>query len=233
MVGIGGSSGWAARRTPDCSATGTTSARNRSQAAPQFFMGNRRQRARRRGRVVHHVPDHSVRNGNIFGGAIHAESDGVSASERGGDAAADTGQAEVVTQHRNARFAHPANNSFDFFDLLRPLRAVEKNVVPVCGIEILDGGQNQSRVFNLAAKCFQFLDGPKFLRIARYSPGLVLSARGLIVARVRRALVEIVDQVDNHVSASGLAREVVIVARQHVAIEAQANFHKRLPMPAP
>ena len=196
-------------------------------------MRDRRQRALRRVGVVHHVPDHSVRNGNVFGGAIHAEGDGVSASQGRGHAAADPSQAEVVAQHRDARFAHAANNGFDFFDLLRPLRAVEKNVVPVRGIEILDRRQNQARVFNLAAKIFQFLDRPKLFGIAGHSPGLIFRARRLIVARVRRALVEIVDQVDNHVSASGLAREVVVVARQHVAIKAKANFHRRLPMPAP
>ena len=130
----------------------------------------------RSGRVINHVPDHSVRNRNIFGGAIHSESDGVSASERGGDAAADPGQAEVVAQNWNAGFAHAANDCFNLFDLLRALRAVQKNVVPVCGIEIFDRRQNQAGVFNLAAKCLQFRDRPKLFRIARYSPGLILSA---------------------------------------------------------
>ena len=148
-------------------------------------------------------------------------------------AAADPSQAEVVSQDWNARFPHASNDRLNLFDLLRPLRTVEKNIVPVCRIEILNRRQYQSRIFNLAAKSLQFLYRPKFFRIAGSSPRLILSARRLIVAWIRRALVEIVDQVDNHVSASGLAREVVIVARQHVAIKAEANFHKRLPMPAP
>ncbi len=198
MVGMGGSSGWAARRTPDCSATGMTSARNLSRRRHSSSCEMEGSVPGRSGRVVDHVPDHSVRNGNIFGGAIHAEGDGVSASERGGYAAADAGQAEVVAQNRNAGFAHAANDCFDLFDLLRALRAVEKNVVPVCGVEIFDRGQDQACVFNLAAKCLQFLDRPKLFRIARSSPGLVLPACGLIVARVRGALVEIVDQVDHH-----------------------------------
>ena len=122
---------------------------------------------------------------------------------------------------------------FDFLDLLRPLRAIEKNVVPMCRVEIFDCCQDQSRVFNLAAKIRQFVDGPKLVGITRHSPRFVLPARWLVIARVRRALVEIVDQMNDHMSAAGLAREVIVVARQHVAIKAQANFHKRLPMPAP
>ena len=133
MVGMGGSSGWAARRTPDCSATGTTSCRNLSRrrhnsswemdgSVPGGALG-----------IVNHVPDHSVRNRDIVGGAVHADGDGVAASQRCSYATAHAGQAEVVSQHRNAGFTHAANNCFDLFDLLRTLRAVEQNVVPVAG----------------------------------------------------------------------------------------------------
>ena len=49
-------------------------------------------------------------------------------------------QTEVVSEHRNTSFAKAANDGLHFLDLLRTLRTVEQNVVPVCGIEILDRG---------------------------------------------------------------------------------------------
>ena len=54
------------------------------------------------------------------------------------DAPAYASQTEVVTKHRNARFAQAANHGFDVFDLLWTLRTVEQNVVPVRGIDVLD-----------------------------------------------------------------------------------------------
>ena len=105
--------------------------------------------------------------------------------------------------------------------------------MPVRGIEILDGGEHQAGVFNFAAKLLQFIDRPEFLGIARNTPWLVFPARWLIVPRIDRAIVEIVDQVNHHMSAARLPREVVVIARQHVTIEAQSKFHRRLPMPAP
>ena len=60
--------------------------------------------------------------------------------------------------------------------------------------------------------------------------GSYFAPDGLIVARIRAALVEIIHQVNNHMSASSLPREVVVVARQHVTIKAETNFHRRLPI---
>src|SRR4029077_16625614 len=61
------------------------------------------------------------------------------------------------------------------------------------------------------------------------APRFVFSTGGLIVAQVRCSVVEIIDQVDNYLSAARLAREVIVLARQHMAIQSQANFHKRWP----
>ena len=57
------------------------------------------------------------------------------------DSASYPRQAEVVSQHRNSSFTHISNNRLYVFNVLGPARAVEKNVVPMCGIEILDGKQ--------------------------------------------------------------------------------------------
>src|ERR1700680_4790299 len=128
----------------------------------------------------------------------------MSASERGGYATTNAGQAEVVAQDRNANFSHAADDCFDLFDLLRTLRTIQKNVMPVRGVEILNGGEHQARRFNLPAKLLQFRDGPKLLGIACHSPRFIFPSRRLIGARVRCSAIEIVDQVDHDVSAASL-----------------------------
>ena len=117
-------------------------------------MGDGRQSTGRCARVVNHVPNHSIRNGDILGGSIHSHCDRTAAPQRPADPATNAGQAEVVSEHRDSGLSHPPNNCPDLFDLLRTLRAVQQNVMPVRGVEILDGCQNQARVFNLLAKFF-------------------------------------------------------------------------------
>ena len=90
--------------------------------------------------------------------------------------------------------------------------------MPVCGIEILDGRQHQACIFDVLAKFFQFINSPELLRIAGHSPGLILGAGRLIVARIRGAFVEIIHQVDDHMSAACLPRKVVVFACQHVPV---------------
>ena len=114
--------------------------------------------------------------------------------------------------------AHAANDGLHIFDVLRAQRAVEKNVVPVRRIEVLNCSKHQTGIFDLFAQPCQFGDRPKFFRIAGHAPGLILSAGWLIVARIASALLEIIDEVDHHVGASCLPREVVILARQHVPV---------------
>ena len=64
----------------------------------------------------------------------------MAASQRCRYTAADTGQTEVVAEYRNTSFAEVANNGLHVFDLLWTLRAIEQNIVPVCGIEVFDRG---------------------------------------------------------------------------------------------
>ena len=105
------------------------------------------------------------------------------------------------------------------------LRAVEQHVVPVGGIEVLDRFEFQSGGVDLAAECDQFLDGPELVGIAGEAPALFGAGR-LVVARVVRARLEIVDQVDHNMRGAGLPRELIVLRRQHVAVEAEAELHE-------
>ncbi len=107
---------------------------------------------------------------------------------------------------------------FTFSMCCGALRPVQKNVMPVRRVEIFDCRKRQAGVFDFSAKLFQFGDRPEFFGIAGHAPRFILSAGGLIVARIARALIEIIDQMHHYMGASRLAREVVIVARQHVAV---------------
>src|SRR5580704_6873617 len=107
------------------------------QAPPQFFMRNRSQSAGCCVAVIDHVPDRAIRNGHVFGGTVHAQGDCMAASQWGGHTAAYASKTEVVPEYRNTSFAETANNGLHVFDLLRTLRAIEENIVPVRGIKVL------------------------------------------------------------------------------------------------
>ena len=211
------------------------------QAPPEFVVGDRRQISSGSLRVVNHIPDRPIRDGHIFRRAVHPQSNRVAPALPRGHAPAHSGQTEVVSQHRNARVSQPPNECFYFFDLLRALRAIQQNVVPVRRIDIFNRSQDQSRIFDVAAEGLQFRDGPKFFWIAGEAPRFVLSAAGLIVPRIRRdlrrtwrcPLVEVIHQMHHHVRATGLARKIVIIARQHVPVEPESDLHSRFPIPPP
>src|SRR5579863_6389403 len=196
-------------------------------------MRNRRQRADRRVALVNHVPCHSIRNRHILGRTIHAQRDRSSASKRRSHTPAYASKTEVIAEHGNTRFAKPPNNSLNFLDLLRTSRTVEQNIVPVRWIKILDRSQRQPSIFNFSAKSLEFLRDPKLIGIAGISPGLVLRVAGLVIPRIRSTLIEIINQVSHDMCTAGLAREVIIIAVQHMPVEAKPDLHNRFPMPAP
>ena len=134
MVGMGGSSGWAARRTPDCSATGTTSCRNLSSRRHNSSWEMDWQCARGRVGIVNHVPDHSVRESEHRRQGRPSRAVRAWPRPRGAVTRPHTpARLKLYPSDRNAGFTHAANNGFDFFNLLRALQAVEQNVVPVAG----------------------------------------------------------------------------------------------------
>src|SRR5208282_3709381 len=103
-------------------------------------MRNRRQSAGRRVAIVNHIPDHPIRDGHVFGGTIHPEGNCAAAPQRRSYTAAYACQTEVVAEYRNAGLAETANDGLHFLDLLRTLRTIEQNIVPVRGVEVLDCG---------------------------------------------------------------------------------------------
>ena len=127
------------------------------QPLPKFLVGNRSQRPGRRVRIVDHVPDRPVRNRHVFRGTIHPQRHRSPATCRCGDSPTHAAEAEVVTQHRHARLADAANDRFDLFNLLRALRPIQKNVVPVRRVQILDGRKRQPGIFDFLANIFNFV----------------------------------------------------------------------------
>src|ERR1700677_536368 len=190
------------------------------QPAPEFFTRNRWKSTGSRIAVVNPIPDRSIRNWNVVRRAVHPHGDGMPTAHSSGDTSYYARQTEDVPEHRNASLAQMANDGLDCLDLLRPLRAIEQNVVPVRGIEVLNRSQSQPGIFNFTAHRREFLGRPNLIWITRKSPGFILRTGGLVVTWVRRALIEIIDQVNHDVRTARLAREVVVIARQHMTIEA-------------
>src|ERR1017187_1559374 len=112
-------------------------------------MGNRRKEARSRVLVIHHVPDGSIWNRLIVGRPIHSQGQRAAASKRARDASAYAGNAEVVAENRNACLAHSPYRRFDVFDLFGSPRAIQKNVVPDTGIEVLNCRKAEAGSFDV------------------------------------------------------------------------------------
>jgi hypothetical protein len=108
---------------------------------------------------------------------------------------------------------------------------MQEDVVPVGRIKILDRGEGKAGIFNLGANSPQFVDRPQLLGITGKSPGLILSSCGLVVAGIRGTLVEVVHQMDNDVRTTGLTRECIVLACQHMAVHPQSKFHKSASCP--
>src|SRR5258708_36916406 len=92
------------------------------------------------GVVVNQNPDHPIRNGYVFGRTVHPQGDRMATSQRGGYTAAYASQTEILAEHRNAGLAKTANHGLHFLDLSRPLRTIERNIVPGRRIEGFDSG---------------------------------------------------------------------------------------------
>ncbi len=86
------------------------------------------------------------------------------------------------------------------------------------GSMFLDRLELQAGAFHLAPQLHQLLQRPKGRGIAGQPPPLV-RARGLVIARRRRAGAKIVDEMGDDVGRAGLARELKVFARQHVTVK--------------
>ena len=98
--------------------------------------------------------------------------------------------------------------------------------MPVGRIEILDRFQLQAAVVDFAAQRRQLVDRPQPIGVAGAAPAVIRAGR-LVVARVLAAVFEIVDEVGDDVRGAGLSRELEVLAREHVSVEAEAELHDR------
>ena len=189
------------------------------QPAPKFFARDGRQAARRRMLVIDHIPYGSIWNGQVVQWTVHSDRDRATPAEWAGDTAANPTDAEVIAKNGNACLSHTTNDGLYILNMLRPLGTIEQNVVPECGINILDHGQDKTGIFNFSPDSRYLTRRPQTVRIACDSPRLILAARWLIVARVGGALLEIIHQMDHEMSATRLPREIVVITRKHVTVE--------------
>ncbi len=63
------------------------------------------------------------------------------------------------------------------------------------------------------------------VRITGEAPAL-FRADGLVIVGALAPAFEVVDQVDNEMRGSGLARELKVLAREHVVVETEAEVHR-------
>jgi len=70
----------------------------------------------------------------------------------------------------------------------------------------------------LVAKSLEFGNGPKLFWVTGYPPRVILGSGWLAVARIGRALVEIVHEVNYNMGTACLPREIIVIARQHVPV---------------
>ena len=193
------------------------------QPAPQLLRRGGRNRPGRRRGVIDHVPDHAVGHGQIVR-AFHADGRRLTARIVALGPARDAGDGKIIAHDRNPRLSQPADDRLDVLDVQGALRAIEQNVVPVGRVEVLDGLQPQPRGLHLDADLHQLRERPQLMGIAGQPPAIV-RARGLIIVFPMHAAAEIIDQVRHDMRRARLPRELEVLARQHMAVEAEAEFH--------
>src|SRR6185437_14223021 len=113
---------------------------------------------------------------------------------------------------------------FDVLDLLRSPWSVEEHVVPMRRVEVFDRFELEAGSLHFTAQRGQLVGRPKPVGVAGQAPPEIGSSR-LVVPRDVRATSEVVHQVSYDVRSACLARELKILAREHVAVETEAEFH--------
>ena len=131
------------------------------------------------------------------------------------------GEAEVVAHDGNADATDHLDRALELFHLLRLLRTVEQDVVPVRGIEVLDRFPHESVAFDLPLDATKVVFGPGVLLVLRDAP-----------AQVRRAArehgvcaLEVVDEMDDEMRHARLLGELEVVLGEEAAIQAKPELH--------
>ena len=120
---------------------------------------------------------------------------------------------------------HIANYGFDIFQMLRFLGTIQQHIMPVGGIEILDGVQFQTVGIDVLSQCRQFFIAPKLRGVPRAAPPGLGSHR--LVLPIAAPLVEVIHQMNDYMRATTLPRKTKILRREHVTVQPQTEFHGR------
>lgn len=213
------------RRQPDAGLQGDRGdfPQERAESSPEFLVGDRGDAALGRVRVIDHVPDHAVGHWSVQG-AFHADGAGAASRIRGVGAAANSRDAEIVAQDGDASLAQAADDGFDVFQLLLLLWAIQKDVVPVGGVKVLDGLEFEAGGVDFFAQGQQFCQGPELVGIPGQAPAL-FRAGGLIIPGIVSAAFEVIHQMSDNVRGPGLPRELKVIAGKHMPIQTKAQFH--------
>ena len=96
--------------------------------------------------------------------------------------------------------------------------------MPVRRVKIFNGLQLQAFGLQVLAQGDEFRRRPELAGIAGQAPA-ALGAGGLIVARIVRATFEVIHQMRHNVRGARLPRELKMLAREHVPVKSEAQFH--------
>jgi hypothetical protein len=195
-----------------------------SETAPELIVRDRREDPV--GPVaIDHIPNHSGGHRNIIGWTFHSYSDRSATSKWSAYASTDAGDAEVIAKDGDLCLSHPLDDCLHVFNVFCSQRTIQKHVVPMTGIEILNSGKLETSPFNRETHSAHFVYGPKRFGITRNSPWGVLASSRLIVPWIRNAPSKVINQMNEDVSTTSLTGKVVVFGRQHVAIQAQSELH--------
>ena len=172
--------------------------------------------------IVNHIPGHAIGH-RAVAWAIHADGLRATASEWAFDPTSHTRDGEVVPDNWYASFAHVSNNRFYVLELKLLFGTVQKDVMPVRGIKILDGFEAQTFCLNRASKIDKLFERPELVRVAGQTPSGIVANR--LIAGAVACRPEVIDQVNDQVGAAALACKTKMVAIQLMAIQTEAELH--------
>lgn len=109
--------------------------------------------------VDDHIPGHALGHGCVEW-FVHAHGFGLSAGERAFDTAGNAGDAEVIAEDGDACLADALDERLEVIELLIFQGAIEEDIVPEGGIEILDGFEFKVMGFDGLSEAGEFIERP-------------------------------------------------------------------------
>ncbi|OPZ75082.1 MAG: hypothetical protein BWY82_00422 [Verrucomicrobia bacterium ADurb.Bin474] len=105
--------------------------------------------------IIDHVPNHPVWHRKIVW-AIGSNHRSTTPSARQCHPPCDPGETEIVSHDRNPSSAHPTNNGLHVFDVLRTLRSIQQDIMPMSRVKIFDCLQLETLRFDALSQFNQF-----------------------------------------------------------------------------